>query len=58
MMDYPIHIDTISKESSILYVKGLPVKISIKWFISLHIVIVLANSADSDEIHFIRVFTV
>ena len=28
-MDYPIHIDAISKELSILYFKGLPVKISI-----------------------------
>ena len=31
LMDYPIHIDTISMELSILYFKGLPVKISIKY---------------------------
>ena len=30
LMDYPIHIDTLSMELSILYFKGLPVKISIK----------------------------
>ena len=29
LMDYPIHIDTISIVLSILYLKGLPVKISI-----------------------------
>ena len=30
LMDYPIHIDAISMELSILYSKGLPVTISIK----------------------------
>ena len=30
LMDYSIRIDTISMELSILYFKGLPVKISIK----------------------------
>ena len=30
-MNYPIHIDTISMELSILYFKGLMVKIFIKW---------------------------
>ena len=31
LLDYPIHIDTISMELSILYFKGLSVKISIKY---------------------------
>ena len=30
LMDYPIHIDTILMELSILYFKGLPIKISLK----------------------------
>ena len=30
-MDYPIHIDTVSLELSILYFKGLLVKNSLKW---------------------------
>ena len=30
IMDYPIHIDAISMELSILYFKGLLVKISLK----------------------------
>ena len=34
LMDYPIHIDTLSMELFILYFKGFPVKISIKWYIS------------------------
>ena len=34
-MDYPIHIDTFSMELTILYFKGLPVKISIKWWTSV-----------------------
>ena len=29
-IDYPIHIDTISVEFSMLYFKGLSVKISVK----------------------------
>ena len=45
-MDYPIHIDAISMELSILYFKGLPVKIFYKL---LKIVLVSANSADTDE---------
>ena len=36
LMDYPIHIATISLELSILYFKGLPVKLSIKQCISVH----------------------
>ena len=34
-MDYPMNIDTISIELSILYFKGLPVKTSIKWCIAV-----------------------
>ena len=51
LVDYPIHIDTISMELSILYFEGLLVKISIKFdiFLSLKIVFILANSADPDE---------
>ena len=51
LMDYPIHIDTISMELSILYFKGLPVKMSITWCNSVHedCVFILANSADPDE---------
>ena len=75
-MDFPIHIDTISTELSILYFKELPVKLFYKmmytvwlwpklltWdvkqqtnkqiirdvFMSLKIVLILANSADPDE---------
>ena len=51
MMDYLIHTDTISMEKSIMYFKGLSVKISIKndLFMSLKIVFILANSEDTDE---------
>ena len=35
LIDYPIHIDTTSMESPILYFKGLPVKFSIKCCISV-----------------------
>ena len=31
-MDYPIHIDTISMDLSILYFKGLPAKYFIKLY--------------------------
>ena len=34
-MGYPMHIDTISMELSIWYFKGLSVKLSIKWHISV-----------------------
>ena len=44
-MDYPILIDTLSMELSVLFFKRLPVKISM----SLKIVFFLANSADPDE---------
>ena len=46
-MDYPIRIHTTSIELSTLYFKGLPVKISSKWCISVP---EDGNSADPDEI--------
>ena len=49
-MDYPIHIDTISMEWSILYFKGFSVNVyKNDVFTSLKIVFILANSADPDE---------
>ena len=49
-MSYLISIDTISMELSIMYIKALPVKISIKLCIfSLEIVFILAYSVDPDE---------
>ena len=54
LMDYPIHIDTISMCLSILYYKGSHVKIyKVNLFLSPKIVFILANSADPDEMpHF------
>ena len=59
-MDYPIHIDTISIELSILHLKGLPVKFLYNdVFLSLMIVFILAKSAEPEMIrHFICVFAV
>ena len=54
-MDFPINIDTISMDLSVLYFKGSQVKISrfyytVFIFLSLTIsVLILANSADHDE---------
>ena len=50
LMDYPIHIDTISMELSILHFKGFRSKCL--WnhvFVSLKIVFILANSVVSNE---------
>ena len=44
-MNYPIHIDTVSIELSILYFRGLLVKILFK----IMYVLILANNADTDE---------
>ena len=50
LMDYAIHINTINMELSILYSKGLLVKISIKWCISVpEDLFILANSENHDE---------
>ena len=50
-MEYPVHIDTISMEESILYFKWLLVKIYLRWYIAvfLNIVSMSANSVDLDE---------
>ena len=49
-MDYPIHIDTISMELSILYFKKLSVKLFLNdVFLFPKIVFNFANSADPDE---------
>ena len=50
MIDYPIHIHTMSLKLFIVYFKGLLVNISINYvFLHLKIVLFLANSADSYE---------
>ena len=46
LMDFPLHIDTISMDLSILHFKGSQVELS---NLSLKIVFILANSADPDE---------
>ena len=43
LMDYPKHIDTITMDYSIIYFKGVIVKMSKK------VVLILANSADSGK---------
>ena len=49
--DYPIHIDTISRDVCMLYFKGLLVKIAKNGvFFSLKIVFTFANSTVPDEI--------
>ena len=49
-MDYPIHIDTSGMDLSILYFKGLPLNISIKYvFLFPKIGFILANSPDPNE---------
>ena len=49
-MVFPLHIDTIRMELSILYSKGSQVEISKLWlFMSLKIVFISAISADPDE---------
>ena len=47
-MDYPIHIDA-NMDLSILYLKGLAIQISIKWWIPEDCFYLKANSADPDE---------
>ena len=61
LMDYPTHIDTISMDLSIMYLKGLPGQIFYKkrFILSMTTDFVLANSADPDEMpHFIWIFAV
>ena len=47
-MDYPIHIDTISMELSILFFRGSKFLLN-DVFLSLKIDFAFANSADLDE---------
>ena len=51
LIDYPIHVYTMSIELSILYFKGSQLKISIKRCNSIKIVFIQANSKDPDEMH-------
>ena len=49
-MDFPIHIDTINMELSILYFMGSQVKIlNLNMFLSRNTIFILANSADQAE---------
>ena len=48
-MDFPIHIDTISMGLPIVYFKGSQVEFSLLCFLSLKVALILANSADPDE---------
>ena len=48
-MDFPIHIDTTSMVLPIVYFKGSQVEFSKSLLLSLKIVLLLANSADPDE---------
>ena len=47
LMDFPIHIDTVSMDLSILYFKWSHVKILL--YFSLNIVFILTISADPNE---------
>ena len=56
-MDFPIHNDTISMELPIVYFKGSQVEISnYDVLLSLKIVLILANSADPDEMQHYSAF--
>ena len=52
MMDFPIHIDTISIGLSIVYFKGSQVEFSP----SLKVVLILAKSADPNEMQHYAAF--
>ena len=50
LVDFPIHIDTISIGFSILHFKGSQVEVSEIWCISaLKVVLIIANSVDPDK---------
>ena len=51
MVNFPIHIDTISMGQSIVQLKGSKVEFSKLWyfFLFLNAVLILANIADPDE---------
>ena len=51
-MDFPTHIDTISMGLPIVYFKVLQIEFSKLWCVfSLKVVLILANTANLDEIH-------
>ena len=52
LMDFPIHFDTISMGLPILYLKGFLIIVSL----SLKVVLILANSADPDEMQHYAAF--
>ena len=56
LMDFPIHINTINMGLLIMYFKGLQVEFSYDVFLSLNIVLNLANSADPDEMQHYAAF--
>ena len=56
-MDFPIHIDTISMGMSIVYFKGSLVEFSkLSLYLSLEVVLILAKSADPDEMQHYAAF--
>ena len=56
-MDFPIHIDTISMGLSILSFKRTQVEVSnCDDFLSLNVDLILANSADPDEMQHYAAF--
>ena len=56
-MDFPILIDTISMGLPIVYFKGLQVEfLNYDAFLSLKVVLILANSADPDEMQHYAAF--
>ena len=57
-MDFPIHIDRISKRFAILYLKGSQVEVSLQCILSLKFVLILANSEYPDEMQHYGLFTV
>ena len=51
-MDFPIHFDTINIVQPIVYVKvSGRIFLFIMYFLSLKIVLILANYADPDKMH-------
>ena len=57
LMDFPIYIDTISMELPIVCFKGTQVNFrNYDVFLSLKFVLILANSADSDEMQHFTAF--
>ena len=56
-MEFPNHIDTMSMGLPIVYFKGSWVEfLKYDVFLSLRVVLILANSADPDEMQFCAAF--